>query len=55
MDAINQRLAALATDFSQNVLADEEDYVEPLSEAQVAGVPASLRDALACHGHGAEH
>ena len=47
MDAINQRLAGLATDFSQNVLADEEDYIEPLSEAQVAGVPQSLREALA--------
>ncbi len=47
MDAINQRLAELSTGFAQNVLADEEDYVEPLSEAQVVGVPVSLRDALA--------
>ena len=47
LDAIDQRLAALATEFSQNVLADEEDYIEPLNEAQVAGVPASLRDAVA--------
>ena len=47
IDAINQRLATLSTTFSQNVLADEEDYVEPLNEDQVAGVPASLRDALA--------
>ena len=39
---INQRLATLATEFSQNVLADEEDYVEPLSEAQAAGVPHIL-------------
>ena len=47
MDAINQRLARLAAEFSQNVLADEEDYVEPLNETQIAGVPPSLREALA--------
>jgi peptidyl-dipeptidase Dcp len=47
MDAINQRLATLSTEFSQNVLADEDDYVEALSETQVAGAPASLREALA--------
>lgn len=47
MDQINQRLATLATDFSQNVLADEEEYVEPLSESQVAGLSPSLRSALA--------
>ena len=47
IDTINQRLATLSTTFSQNVLADEEEYVEPLREDQVAGVPASLRDALA--------
>jgi peptidyl-dipeptidase Dcp len=47
MDAINQRLARLSTRFSQNVLADEEEYVEPLSESQVAGVPDALRQALA--------
>jgi len=47
MDQIDQRLATLATDFSQNVLADEEDYIEPLSEAQAAGLSPSLREALA--------
>jgi len=47
MDQINQRLATLATDFSQNVLADEKDYVEPLSEAHAAGLSPSLREALA--------
>ncbi len=47
MDAINQRLATLGTEFSQNVLADEEDYVEPLREAQATGADASLRAALA--------
>ncbi|MES2295061.1 MAG: M3 family metallopeptidase [Pseudomonadota bacterium] len=47
MDAINQRLATLSTEFSQNVLADEDDYVEPLTETQVAGADESLRAALA--------
>jgi peptidyl-dipeptidase Dcp len=47
IDAINQRLATLAAGFAQNVLADEEDYVEPLSEEQAATLPASLREALA--------
>ena len=47
MDAINQRLATLGAEFSQNVLADEDEYVEPLTEAQVAGADASLRGALA--------
>jgi peptidyl-dipeptidase Dcp len=47
MDQLNQRLAVLTTQFSQNVLADEEEYVEPLSEAQAAGLSPSLREALA--------
>lgn len=46
MDRVNQRLAALATQFSQNVLA-EEDYVERLSVAEAAGAPPSLREAMA--------
>ena len=46
MDRINQRLAALATQFSQNVLAEEE-YVEPLSAADTAGAPPTLREAMA--------
>jgi peptidyl-dipeptidase Dcp len=45
--AIAQRLAVLGTQFSQNVLGDEEDWVLPLSEAQMAGIPASMRDAAA--------
>jgi len=47
MDEINQRLAVVTTEFSQNVLADEEDYVEPISESQTAGLSPSLRRALA--------
>jgi peptidyl-dipeptidase Dcp len=45
--AIAQRLAVLGTQFSQNVLGDEEDWTLPLTEAQMAGVPAASRDAAA--------
>ncbi|MBN1206840.1 MAG: M3 family metallopeptidase [Myxococcaceae bacterium] len=41
---INQRLAALYTTFSQNILADEEQYVVLLeAEADLAGLPESVR------------
>ena len=45
--AINERLASLATQFSQNVLADEQAWLLPLQEAQMAGLPESLRAAAA--------
>ena len=46
--AINERLASLFTSFSQNVLADENDYVLFLKgEHELAGLPASLRSAAA--------
>ena len=45
---INQRLASLYTKFSQNLLADETDYVLFLDkEADLAGLPDSLRSAAA--------
>lgn len=48
LSAINQRLAALYTSFSQNVLADETDHFVVLtSEAELAGLPQSLRDGAA--------
>lgn len=48
MSAINQRLAELYTNFSQNVLADETDHMLLLSEpAQLAGLPESVRQAAA--------
>lgn len=48
LSAINQELAGLYTSFSQNVLADETDQVLVLeSEADLAGLPQSLRDAAA--------
>ncbi len=43
MGAINQRLASLYTTFSQNELADEENWTLPLtSQDDLAGLPASL-------------
>ena len=48
MSEINQRLASLYTKFSQNLLADETDYVLFLDkEADLAGLPDSLRSAAA--------
>lgn len=46
--AINQRLAALFTAFSQNLLADEEQDATILTDpSQLAGLPESLREAAA--------
>jgi peptidyl-dipeptidase Dcp len=45
--AIAQRLAILGTQFSQNVLGDEEDWTLGLTESQMAGVPPAVRDAAA--------
>src|SRR6185503_14227504 len=42
---INQRLATLYTQFSQNVLADENTALILDSETDLAGLPQSLRDA----------
>lgn len=45
---INQRLATLFTNFSQNVLSDEETYTVVLeSEADLEGLPDSLRASAA--------
>ena len=48
LSQINQRLATLFADFSQNVLDDEEAYVTWIDDQQdLAGLPGSLVDALA--------
>jgi peptidyl-dipeptidase Dcp len=47
LSAINQRLATLYTEFSQNVLADENSALMLDKEADLAGLPQSLRDAAA--------
>lgn len=44
---INQRLATLATQFSQNVLKDEQSWRMVLEERDLEGLPASLRDGAA--------
>jgi peptidyl-dipeptidase Dcp len=56
---INERLATLFANFSQNLLADEADHVLYLkSEADLAGLPQPLRAAAhaaaAARGHGGE-
>ncbi len=45
--AINKRLAELHTQFSSNLLADEEGYVTYLSKDQLAGLPDSFIQAAA--------
>jgi peptidyl-dipeptidase Dcp len=46
--AINQELATLYTKFGQNVIADEDNEMVLLaSEADLAGLPASVRDGMA--------
>jgi len=44
---INQKLAGLFTQFNQNVLADEQKTLVLDSEADLAGLPQSIRDAEA--------
>jgi peptidyl-dipeptidase Dcp len=48
LSEINQRLATLYTTFSQNVLADETDYMLVLdADADLAGLPESVRASAA--------
>ncbi len=48
MGAINQELAGLYTKFSQSLLADENGHwLELTDDAALAGLPGSVRDALA--------
>ena len=42
MAEINERLAQLGTSFSHHLLADEQDWVLELSEADLAGLPDSF-------------
>lgn len=39
MKAVKERLAVLSTDFAQNLLADERDWILPLAPADLAGLP----------------
>ncbi len=45
--AIIEELATLGTAFGQNVLADEQAFVLPLQESDLAGVPEFAREAAA--------
>ena len=47
LDTITQELSILGTRFAQNVMGDEDDYLLPLSEDQVAGLAPSARKAAA--------
>jgi len=47
MGEINQRLATLFNQFSQNLLADESKFLVLESEADLQGLPQSLKDAAA--------
>lgn len=48
VSAINQQLAGLFTQFNQNLLAEEnERYLQLTSEAELAGLPPSVKDAAA--------
>ncbi|HIC67380.1 MAG TPA: peptidase M3, partial [Paracoccus sp.] len=46
MAAIRARMAVLTTDFSQNVLADERDYVLPVPDHGLGGLPDWLVRAM---------
>lgn len=43
---IRSRMAVLTTQFTQNVLADERDFVMPIADDQLAGLPDWLRGAM---------
>ena len=46
MAAIRERLAVLSTQFAQNVLTDERDFVMPIGDDQLAGLPDWLVRAM---------
>ena len=56
---INQRLAQLQTQFSNNVLADEENYVVYFNQSETAGLPdsyvAAASVAAADRGHSGQY
>ncbi len=52
---INQELAKLHTKFSNNVLADEENYVLYLNKSQLGGLPESVINAAAAAANDRDH
>lgn len=59
MGEVMERLATLGTQFTQNVLADEQGWEMVLEEADLAGLPGFVRDAAAGaadeRGHPGKH
>ena len=55
LSEINQRLASLYTEFSQNVLADESTCILLDNEADLAGLSESLRSAAAAAAEAVGH
>ena len=53
--AINSRLAELRTQFSNNMLADEEGYVHYIAKDQLSSLPESFVDAAAAAATDREH
>ena len=47
---VKSRLAVLGTAFGQNLLAEERDWVMPLTEADLEGLPAFVTDAARAAG-----
>jgi Zn-dependent oligopeptidase len=52
MAAIKARLAVLGTQFAQNVLADERDWVMPLAEGDLEGAAEFVVQAARSAGEG---
>ncbi|SMH51529.1 M3 family metallopeptidase [Maritimibacter sp. HL-12] len=50
LKAVMQRLAALGTQFAQNLLADERDWAMDLSDSDLAGLPGFVADAARAAG-----
>ena len=46
MAAIRSRLATLSTQFTQNLLHDEREYVLPIPDDRMGGIPAALAQAM---------
>lgn len=44
---VNEKLAGLGTQFGQNVLKDESEWVMYLGDDDLAGLPSSLKDSMA--------
>ena len=55
MKAVKSRLAVLGTQFTQNLLKDEADWVMPLAEADLEGLPDFVVDGARSAGEAGGH